>query len=223
MKNIKTLPTFKRPREKMLEKGASNLEYAELLALIIGSGTEKLNAISLAKKILHSFPFNKHTLPEITELIKIEGIGQTKACSIVALYELAQRWTAPNVNPRIYTQDDVLFQASSIRNKHQEHLLVLYLNARSQLVDSQTVAVGRLNHLHIEARDIFSPAFISPCIGIILVHNHPSNDPHPSKDDLVFTEKIHSAGKLLGIDVIDHVIVTKDSYYSLRENKLLGY
>lgn len=221
-RTINDLPFFQRPREKLLEKGAVNVSDTELLALVIGTGSKKYNAISLAKKILEKFPFKKIGLPTIESLISIDGIGIKKACSIIAVYELASRWSVPINQVNIYSQQDVLFQASTIRNKHQEHLQVLFLNARSQLVSSHIVAIGRLNHLNIEPRDVFSPAFATPCIGIILVHNHPSNDPKPSKDDLSFTEKMSAAGKLLGLTLIDHVIVTKDAHYSFRENELLG-
>lgn len=217
-KRIKDIPHYQRPREKLLEKGSINVHNEELLALLLGTGTKGQNVIDISKKILKQFPFNKDELPNIPDLKKIVGIGTTKACIILALYELVCRFSTPKFIEHVQQPDDVVCYASSIRAKHQEHVMVLYINARSQLIDKHIVAIGKLNHIQIEARDIFAPAFLKPCSGIIIVHNHPSNDCQPSSDDISFTKQILSAGKILGIELLDHIIVSKDHYYSMREH-----
>lgn len=216
-KKIKDFPLKDRPREKLLAKGSENLHAEELLAILLGSGTKKRNVISLARLILKEVPFCRDSLPSLDQLRAIDGVGYTKACVIIALYELVTRWSSPQLSTKVVTPDDAICQAHTIRAKHQEHLMVLYLNARSQLLEKHVVAIGRLNHLQIDARDIFAPAFLRPCSAIIVIHNHPSNDCEPSPDDLDFTQQVEKASKLLGLTLLDHIIVSKDYYYSLRE------
>lgn len=222
-RRIKDLPESSRPREKLEYKGSQNLSDEELLAIILGTGSRKQNAIVLAKKILNSFPLSKLTAVSINQLLTIPGIGKSKAARIIACLELGNRiFTLPSLNTIVINNtDNALMQTREISIKKQEHLLVLYLNARHQLIEKETIAIGNLNALMIEPKEIFLPALTTPCSDIIICHNHPSNNPTPSKNDTLFTQTIQKAGIIMGIGLIDHLIVCRNGYFSFREQKLL--
>lgn len=222
-RRIKDLPESSRPREKLEYKGAQNLSDAELLAIILGTGTKKQNAVILAKKILNSFPLSKLTAISINQLLVIPGIGKTKASRIIACLELGHRiFTVPALNTTLINSTaEAIVQAKEISSKKQEHLLVLYLNARHQLIGKEIIAIGNLNALMIEPKEVFLPALTTPCCEIIICHNHPSDNPTPSKDDILFTQTIQKAGIIMGIGLIDHLIVCRSGYFSFREQKLL--
>lgn len=222
-KRIKDLPLSKRPREKLLEKGKENLSDGELLAILLGSGVAKKNALELARQILKKHSIRDlHTI-NLPDLIAIPGVGLSKAARIVAGLELGARAFSPSPlsSVRIATTQDVIHQVKDIAHKQQEHLVVLYLNARQELIANHTVSLGRLNMLQVEPRDILRPAFSTPCQTIILVHNHPSGDPSPSEDDVRFTVRIAKATDIMGIEVKDHVIVSPTKYFSFRDEKLV--
>lgn len=218
--NIKDMPLSLRPREKLLSVGAHNLSDGELLAILLGTGTTKLNAIGLAEKIIKAFPLQKLN-GQFAALVTYQGVGKAKAARIAAALELGERLFAPVTVTKVIikTVQDVLSQVRDIAEKKQEYLIVLYLNARHELILKETVGMGTLNSLQITAKEIFSHAMQTPCASIIVVHNHPSNDPEPSDDDIAFTRRIHEAGEVLGIPLVDHVIVCKSEYFSFRDNK----
>lgn len=211
-----------RPREKFLEKGGQNLRDEELLALLLGSGSVKLNVLALAKLVLKKYPLHQLKTVTAEDLQEIHGVGKTKATRLMAALELGQRIFAQASVPKIVVQTsaDVLTLVRDIADKRQEYLIVLYLNARHELIDKKTVGVGSLNTANIEPRDILSHALITPCASLILAHNHPSGDATPSEDDVRFTLRIQEASMLLGIDLTDHVILSSSGFYSLREHKL---
>lgn len=214
------MPLSLRPREKLLSVGAHNLSDGELLAILLGTGTIKLNAIGLAEKIIKAFPLQKLN-GQFAALVTYQGVGKAKAARIAAALELGERLFAPATVTKVIikTVQDVLSQVRDIAEKKQEYLIVLYLNARHELILKETVGMGTLNSLQITAKEIFSHAMQTPCASIIVVHNHPSNDPEPSDDDIAFTRRIHEAGEVLGIPLVDHVIVCKSEYFSFRDNK----
>jgi DNA repair protein RadC len=217
---IKDMPLSLRPREKLLTVGARNLSEAELLAILLGTGTTKVNAIALSEKVLKQFPLQKLD-GQFNELVKYQGVGKAKAARIAAALELGERLFAPTTVTKITikTAHDVLGEVRDIADKKQEYLIVLYLNARHELVLKEVVGMGTLNSLRITPKEIFSHALQTPCASIIVVHNHPSNDPEPSDDDITFTRRIHEAGEVMGIPLIDHVIVSKSGYFSFRDDK----
>jgi DNA repair protein RadC len=217
---IKDMPLTLRPREKLFAVGAKNLSEAELLAILLGTGNAKMNAIALGEKILSDFSLEK--LEEKADLLKkYAGIGIAKAARLVAAVELGERLFAPTTVTKIIikTAQDVLGQVRDIAEKKQEYLIALYLNARHELILKEVVGMGNLNSLRITPKEIFSHAIQTPCAAIIIVHNHPSNDPEPSDDDISFTKRIHEAGEVLGIPLVDHVIVSKSGYFSFRDDK----
>ncbi|HSA84175.1 MAG TPA: DNA repair protein RadC, partial [Patescibacteria group bacterium] len=157
--------------------------------------------------------------PEL--LRRFPGIGKVKTARILAALELGARVYLPSnlTKITIRSTQDAVQQLREIVNKQQEYLLVFYLNARYELLQKEIVGQGSLNHMMITAKEIFAPAVASPCAMIIVAHNHPSGDPTPSDDDIAFTKRIHEAGEVMGIPMLDHLIVSATGYFSFRDNK----
>jgi len=220
-KTIRDFPKSKRPREKLISRGIASLDTPEVLAVILGSGTRKTNVVNLSRKILKKIPLKKLIDTKLGDLTKIKGIGTIQGAKILAAIELGRRAFEQGDKKVILTPEAVLQQVEDIKNKNREYLIALYLNARHELISRETVAIGGLNASNIEPRDVFSKALALPCAFIILVHNHPSGDPTPSKDDKVLTKHLIKAGKLLGMRLVDHIIVSKRDYFSFREAGLV--
>lgn len=220
IKSIQKLPRSKRPRERLIATGPQNLTQVELLAVILGSGTTRRNVLALAKQILAKFgPDLTHT--NLKQLTTIHGIGQIQAAKIIATLELGKRLHRLKPKPRLLKPTDVLREVNDIRASHREQLIGLYLNARYELMAKEVLAVGSVNIQSVDPRDVVAPAIKLPCRSLILVHNHPSGDFQPSPDDLVTTAKLKKAAELMGISLLDHLIVTEDSYLSFQQQKLL--
>ena len=220
-RTIRDFPKSKRPRERLLSLGVANLTIVELLAIILGSGTKEQNVVNLAKKILGTFSLKDLAQAKTSDLTRLKGIGKIQASKILAAFELGRRLLEEFPAKRLLTPEDVLREVTNIRKKEREYLLALYLNARHELIKKQTITIGNLNQNLIEPRDVFAEAISLPSAFLVLVHNHPSGDPTPSKNDKIFTHHLVKAGKLLGIEVIDHIIVSKKDYFSFREAKLI--
>lgn len=216
---IKDMEQMLRPREKLFAIGAHNLTETELVAILLGTGSSKQNALVLGDKLLKEFRLQDfHT--QLKDVVRYPGVGIAKAARIAAALELGERLFAPNSMTKvsIRTAQDAASQVRDIVDKKQEYLIVLYVNARHELVLKEVVAIGSLNMVQITPKEIFSHALTTPCASIIVVHNHPSNDPSPSDADIHFTRRIREAGEVLGILLLDHVIVTKTGFYSFRED-----
>lgn len=217
---IKDLPKVDRPREKLVAKGAENLKDSELLAILLRTGRAGKNVIEIAFQILSKN--SKRRLLQMTyqDLLKISGIDSAKATTLLAAFELSKRALEVDDSnlPIISTPKDVVAQLTELRNNKKEHFVVMYLNARNQLVHKETVSMGTLNANLVHPREIFEPAVRILAAQIIIAHNHPSGDPEPSADDLTITKRLIEAGKILGIEVIDHIIVGKTTYRSLKKD-----
>jgi len=222
---IKDLPLQDRPREKLLAKGRENLTDVELFAILLGTGTKKQNAVAVSETLLKRFSLQKFPTLPITELVQTSGVGKAKAARIMAALELGERTFAPSLFTKITIQskEDVLAQLREIVNKKQEQLLVLYLNARHELLQKEILAVGNLNTTLIEPKEIFTPAVLTPCAAIILAHNHPSGDPTPSDEDVHFTKRVQEASEIMGVKLLDHIIVSTLGYFSFAENRYKHY
>ncbi len=157
------------------------------------------------------------------DLSKIKGIGPAKACTILAAAELVKRALKIQDEglPVVSSVKDVVLQVSYLREKTREHLMAIYLNARNELLFRKHIFIGTLNANLVHPREIFSEALKQNAASVILVHNHPSGDPEPSEDDLEITKRIIEAGKIMGIDVLDHIIITKTKVFSFKEKKLI--
>jgi len=218
---IKDLPKTRRPREKLTEKGPQNLTNTELIAILLGTGSRKQNALKLAEAVIRQFPLDKLSEVHLGQLLKTSGIGNGKATRILAALELGKRIFAPASVAKIIVRStqEALRECRDIANKKQEYLFVLYLNARHELLQKEIVALGNVNAIRIEPKEIFSHALVSPCASIIVAHNHPSGDPAPSNEDIQFTKRVQEAGEILGIPMLDHLIITQSGYFSFLENK----
>ncbi len=222
MAKIKNLPKHEMPREKMIEKGVENLRDSELMAILLRTGIEGKDVMKVSKEILQKFPTKKLLSLDFENLSKIKGIGQSKACLLLAAFELTKRALEVEDNnlPTINSAKDAVAQIQELRNAKKEHLVALYLNARNQLIHKETISIGTLNASLIHPREVFEPAVKNLAAQIIVTHNHPSGNSEPSEDDLEITMRLKEAGKILGIEIVDHIIVTKNAYFSLKERCL---
>ncbi|OGY52359.1 MAG: hypothetical protein A3J59_03570 [Candidatus Buchananbacteria bacterium RIFCSPHIGHO2_02_FULL_56_16] len=220
---IKDLPKSDRPREKLIAKGAENLKDSELLAILLRTGKAGKNVIEIASQILSKY--SKKRLLQMTydDLSKISGIDSAKATTLLAAFELSKRALEVNDTnlPVINTARDAAAQLSDMRDLKKEHFVALYLNAKNQLVHKETISMGTLNANLVHPREVFEPALKHSAAQIIAAHNHPSGDPKPSEDDIELTKRLTDAGKMMGIEIMDHVIVSKNSHFSFKEEKLL--
>ena len=220
---IKDLPKIDRPREKLISKGTQNLKDEELLAILLRTGREGKNVLELARQVLTKYPKKRLLKMQYEDLIKIKGINSAKACTILAAIELVKRALkiGEATLPIIHSTKDVIAQSVYLRDKTREHLMGIYLNARNEMVFKKPIFIGTLNANLVHPREIFNEALKQNAASVILVHNHPSGDAEPSQDDLEITKRILEAGKIMGIDVLDHVIITKNKVFSFKEKGLI--
>ncbi len=217
--SIKELPVEMRPRERMLAKGEEYLTEAELLAILLGHGTKELSAIELAQQLLqHHEGLRFFKTMTIQELLELEGIGLAKAARIRAAAELGRRLAlTSNQQQQIKSPDDVKnYVMEDMRYYDREHFKCLYLNRKNQVLGLETVSVGGLASSLVHPREVFKPAIKRSAAAVILIHNHPSGDPTPSAEDVNITKRLMESGKLLGIEVLDHIIIGDGRYVSLK-------
>ncbi len=220
-KTIKDLPKVERPREKLMHYGPEKLSDAELLAILLRTGGKGINVVNLSKKILRKF--SKIKLPEarLKELKNTYGLGAAKSCEIIACFELGRRMLQNKKAVLILSPKDVWRELKDIRNNKKEHFIIFYLDARNQEIKREIISIGSLNANLVHPREVFEPAVRHTAAQIIIAHNHPSGDPEPSEDDLEITKRLVKAGKILGIEIIDHIIVAKGSFLSFKDKKLI--
>jgi len=218
---VKDLPRVERPREKLMKYGPAKLSHSELLAILLRSGKKGQNVVELAGKILKRF--GKEKLPRLgfEELKNYPGIGPAKACEIVAAFELGKRLLKDKKAALYLTPDDVWQELKDLRELKKEHFVVFYLDSRNQEIKREVISIGSLNVNFVHPREVFEPAVRNVAAQIILAHNHPAGNPEPSDDDFKITKRLVEAGKILGIEVIDHIIVTKSGFLSFKERNLI--
>jgi len=219
MKSIKDLPTFNRPREKMAAQGPEALSDQELLAIILGSGVKGKNVFHVARVILQTIDKQRGKI-ELKSLLAIEGIGLAKACQVVASLEFARRRSAKGLLV-IQKAQDVLPLIMPIADKKQEHFLCLSLNGANEVIGNRVVTVGLLNSSQVHPREVFAEVISDRAASVILAHNHPSGVLKPSPEDITINQQLIDAGKILGITVLDHIIITKKGYLSFEEAGLM--
>jgi len=219
-KDIKSLPEELRPREKLRRLGASALSEEELLAVILGSGTKDKDVLSLARDVVGMGWKNLERMG-IEELTKLRGLGKVKALQIKALIELSKRMREPFGEARILSPEE----AHRVLVKHfsdrKEVLVALYLDLGHRVVGTEVVAVGSLNRVYCQPKDILRPAVELSAYGILVAHNHPQGFCEPSGEDLRFTERLSEACNILGFELVDHLIFDSEGYFSFREKGLL--
>lgn len=218
---IKDLPTTDRPRERLAEHGPGYLSQAELLAIMIRTGSAQKSALELAREILAQFgSLRALAQASIDELCQLKGIGPAKAIQIKASFELARRLSAfsEKNKPMISSPTDVAnYLMDDMSHLQREELRIVVLNTKNEVLAIPTVTVGTLNSNLSHPRETFRQAIQKNAASIIIVHNHPSGDPQPSPEDIGLTTRYVEAGKILGIEVLDHVIIGAGSFISLRE------
>lgn len=223
MPKIKDIPIFERPREKLIKKGAQALHKKDLLAIILRTGIKGKNVLQVAQDILSKYGDKKLIDVSYKELRNMHGVGPSKAAQIIAAIELGKRLYREKAEKEVYinSPEDVLKEVEHIKENKKENVVVLYLDARNKLIYKETVSIGTLNTNLVHPREVFEPAVRNLAAQIILSHNHPSGDPEPSEDDLEITKRLTEAGKILGIELVEHIIVTKNNYFSFKDGRLI--
>jgi len=222
--NIKSLPFDERPREKLIKYGPRTLTDSELLAIILRTGNKKENVLKLSNKLFTKYNLKSLSKIKITNLKKQLGIGDAKACQIIACFELGKRLAAfkEDKKPIIKNAKDVaklfLPEMSSLE---KEHFKGVYLDSRKKIIKQENIFIGSLNESIVHPREIFKIALDENAAAIIILHNHPSGDPSPSNFDIEMTKELVKAGELLGIPILDHVIIAGKKYVSLKEKGLM--
>jgi DNA repair protein RadC len=220
---IRDLPRVERPREKLLKYGAGHLSATELLAILLGTGKKGESVLFLAARLLKVVPFEKFSSLTPNDLRAISGIGPAKTCELLAAIELGKRLFQNKkvAISQLLKPQDVSESLKDIRQSKKEHFVVFFLDSRNQQIHREVISVGTINASLVHPREVFEPAIQHLSVQVILAHNHPSGDLEPSEDDLAVNKRLVEAGKLLGIEVLDHIIVTKDSFSSFKEQGLL--
>jgi DNA repair protein RadC len=219
--SLKLLPQNERPRERLARLGANMLSNQELISILVGSGNSKNSAFDIAGHVLrlvNSVDELQHSTME--ELEEIDGIGRTKAINIIAAIEFGKRVYTINEYPlfKITSPKDVYdILKTEYLNKQKEIFIVIYLNTKNEVISKDIVSIGSLNSSIVHPREVFKDAIRKSSNSIILAHNHPSGNPTPSVEDINITKRLIQAGDILGIKVIDHVIIGKGKFTSLKE------
>jgi DNA repair protein RadC len=219
MKTIKDMPEHSRPREKLREKGASALSDEELVAAILGMGTAGVDVRTISKQVADLIREHKETL-KLDHLLGVPGMGLAKAAQILSAFELARRHLLKDT-VRIACAKDLLPLLADIAAKQQEHFLCISLNGANEVIEKRIVTIGLLDKSPVHPREVFADVIADRAAAVIFAHNHPSGDLQPSQSDLQLQEQLTEAGKILGIRVLDHVIVSRKGYYSFQEAGLI--
>ena len=224
---VRDLPKEVRPREKLLQYGASALSDIELLAILLRTGTTSKSVLHLAEDVLAQYKDKgiaaiMHISPQ--EIASIHGIGLAKAATVVAAVELGRRLSerAARTLEKVEGPEDVArYVIPSLRFEQKEHFLAMFLDIRNRILTLSTISVGSLTSSIAHPREVFREAIRYSAASVILVHNHPSGDPAPSREDIQLTKQMMKAGEIMGIPVLDHVVVAGDNFVSLKEANCL--
>lgn len=223
---IKELPKLDRPCERLINDGSNVLSNEELIAIIFKTGTKNISAKELALNLLKEIK-DIHNLNNIdyNYLIKINGVGMMKACSLIAALELGKR-----VNEKIPSLNNITFNNSSVvyeyfknkfKDKKQEYFYCIYLDNAKKIIKEKLLFIGTINYSIVHPREVFKEAYMLSASAIICVHNHPSNNLSPSANDIEITKRLIEIGSILDIKIVDHLIIGSNAYYSFLENDLI--
>ncbi|MCA1025306.1 DNA repair protein RadC [Cytobacillus kochii] len=218
---IKDFPQDERPRERLMQSGPESLSNHELIAILLRTGTKNESVLQLSNRLLTKFDglrlLNDASLSEITE---VKGIGQAKAIQIMAAVEIGRRMANLTFDERYSIrspEDAANYVMNEMRFLSQEHFVCLYLNTKNQVLSKQTIFIGSLNASIVHPREVYKEAFRQSAASIICLHNHPSGDPTPSREDIDVTKRLTECGKIIGIDILDHIIIGEKKFVSLKE------
>ena len=222
---IKEWTADEQPRERLEKKGPRELRDAELLAILLRSGTREANAIEISQQLLREFgSLTKLSNADLGSLTKIHGIGLTKAVTLLAAFELGKRIESHDFDPKeSITEPGKVAEhfIPLLRDLKQEQFHVIFLNTANQMVHEEMISQGGLNASVVTPREVFRQAIVHQAAGVILVHNHPSGNPEPSREDVALTKSFVAAGELLHVRVHDHLIIAGNTYTSLQQRRLM--
>jgi len=219
LKPIKDLPKHSRPREKLRERGAAALSDEELVAAILGMGTAGVDLRTLAKRVAGLIQERREGLG-LEHLLEVPGMGLAKAAQILSAFELARRHLLKETS-KIACARDVLPLLADIAGKQQECFVCISLNGANEVIEKRLVTIGLLNQSQVHPREVFADAIADRAAAVIFAHNHPSGGLQPSDSDLQTHNQLAQAGKILGLKVLDHIIVTRKGYFSFQEGGLI--
>ncbi len=219
MKTIKDMPEHDRPREKLREKGAFALTDEELVAAILGMGTARVDVRTISKQVAGLLREHGESL-RLEHLLEVPGMGLAKASQILSAFELARRHLLKET-VKITTAQDVLPLLCDIRKKQQEYFICISLNGANEVIEKRVVTIGLLDKSPVHPREVFADVISDRAASVIFAHNHPSGDEQPSESDRRIQEQLTQAGDILGLRILDHVIVTRKSYFSFQEAGLI--
>lgn len=227
MIRIKDIPIQERPMERLLQYGPERLNNEELLAILLKTGSKEQSAKEIASLLLsHVDKIQDISLLTKEQLLKFKGIGPMKASSLLAALELGKRMhqTVDQIQGKKFQHAELIFDyyKETLSEKKQECVYCIYLDQRKRIIKDELLFLGTINYSMIHPREIFKEAYLASACNIICVHNHPSGDVTPSKDDYEMTRAIQKAGALLGIPLLDHIIIGKNGYYSFFENNQIS-
>lgn len=211
-----------RPREKLAKLGPENLTETELLALILRTGRRGLGVLEMSGSLLKKYSLGDLTRTPLADLQNIAGVGKSKACGLIAVFEIAKRLNdVDKKSQRMYlSPKDFESFFEEYRKSRKEHILAFYLNARSQLVHKELVSLGTADFAVIHPREVFEPAIIHNAASVVLGHNHPSGCVDPSLEDIKITKELVKAGRILGVRLVDHIIFTAMEMLSFKSKRL---
>jgi DNA repair protein RadC len=223
--SLRDVPTEERPRERMQTLGAEALSNAELLAILLRTGSRSESVLHLSERLLIEAEGLRNLFDmSLNEMTSLHGIGLAKAIQVKAALELGKRTGSLSREERYVIRspkDAAFYLMEEMRNLKKEHFVCLFLNMKNQVMGKETIFVGSLNASIVHPREIFRSAIKRSSASIICLHNHPSGDPTPSPEDIQVTKRLCEAGELMGIDVLDHIIIGDQTYISLKEKGLL--
>ena len=217
---IHDLPKDERPRERLIKNGASTLSDSELLAIILRTGSKQENVINLSQRILKEYNIKQLSQINLTQLMKVHGIKESKAAQIAACFEIARRLESFNDEDKqkINSPEDVYRRIyPKMREQKKELFIELCLDTKNQVIKEETISVGSLNANIVHPREVFKLALAESAAHIIVAHNHPSGDPTPSREDIEITKKLVDTGTIMGITLLDHVIIGDGRHFSMKE------
>ncbi|HEX8996705.1 MAG TPA: DNA repair protein RadC [Ktedonobacterales bacterium] len=221
---VREMPSDERPRERLERYGAGSLQTSELLAILLRTGVQGENVVDLSQRLLRDFGgLAGLVAADLNELCHVHGLGLAKASQLKAALEIANRLAAlgPEQRPQITQPGDVArLLMLEMAYLAQEQLRVICLDTKNHVIAQQSVYQGTINSSAVRAAEVFRPAITRACLSIVVVHNHPSGDPTPSPEDVRTTEQLRKAGELLDIELLDHIIIGRHQYVSLKERGL---
>lgn len=226
MIDFKKIPNSDRPRERLLNNGSESLSNEELISIILRTGTKNMSVKEVSLKLLEELG-NIEKLKDISinSLVKVDGIGRTKAIEIKAALELGKRVYMTNdiLDNVLLNSADLIFEyfKNILSDKKQEYFYCVYLDNKGKYIDKKCLFIGTINISIVHPREVFKEAYLNSASSFICIHNHPSGDVTPSKEDKYLTNRLNELGVIHGIKLLDHIIIGKNSYFSFFDNNLL--